>query len=165
MSEASPTAGESLRGRWLVYQTLALAIIEPIAIGVAVTGSLFLAATRAVGPWHDNVEARSQTAGLAAAAFLLILGLSAWQDGPAVAITASILAVPAVAVGLLVLRDTFDEGLTKLLPCGLLVVIVFAPGEDWVCDLAGAGFGIEAYTDELFRLLPIGDGDGGAGCD
>ncbi len=28
---------------------------------------------------------------------------------------------------------------------------VFAPGERWACDLAGAGFEIEPYTEHLFR--------------
>jgi hypothetical protein len=31
---------------------------------------------------------------------------------------------------------------------------VYAPGEGWACDLAGAGFGIERYTEYLFRVLP-----------
>jgi hypothetical protein len=34
---------------------------------------------------------------------------------------------------------------------------VYAPGRSWACDLAGAGFGIEPYTEYLFRVLPLGD--------
>jgi hypothetical protein len=34
---------------------------------------------------------------------------------------------------------------------------VYAPGQAWACDLAGAGFGIEPYTEYLFRVLPLGD--------
>ncbi len=33
---------------------------------------------------------------------------------------------------------------------------VYAPGEDWACDLAAAGFGIEPVSGELFRVLPLG---------
>ena len=35
---------------------------------------------------------------------------------------------------------------------------VFAPGERWACDLAGAGFEIEPYTEHLFRVLPPATG-------
>jgi hypothetical protein len=35
---------------------------------------------------------------------------------------------------------------------------VFAPGEGWACDLASAGFGIERYTEHLFRVLPLATG-------
>jgi hypothetical protein len=34
---------------------------------------------------------------------------------------------------------------------------VYAPGRAWACDLAGAGFGIEPYTEYLFRVLPPAD--------
>jgi len=34
---------------------------------------------------------------------------------------------------------------------------VYAPGHDWACDLAGAGFGIEKQSDDLFRVLPLSD--------
>ncbi len=33
---------------------------------------------------------------------------------------------------------------------------VYAPGEDFACDLAGAGFGIHTHTASLFLVLPIG---------
>jgi hypothetical protein len=38
---------------------------------------------------------------------------------------------------------------------------VYAPGKGWACDLAGAGFGVEPYTEELFRVWPMGDSDSG----
>ena len=38
---------------------------------------------------------------------------------------------------------------------------VYAPGKGWACDLAGAGFGVEPYTEELFRVWPMGDPDSG----
>ena len=33
---------------------------------------------------------------------------------------------------------------------------MFAPRLTWACDLAGAGFGVEPYTEQLFRVLPPG---------
>jgi len=34
---------------------------------------------------------------------------------------------------------------------------VYAPGQGWACELAGAGFGIERYDEHLFRVLPLAD--------
>jgi hypothetical protein len=43
---------------------------------------------------------------------------------------------------------------------------VYAPGRAWACDLADAGFGIERYTEELYRVLTFDTnplpGDGAA---
>ena len=32
---------------------------------------------------------------------------------------------------------------------------VYAPGQGWACDLTRAGFGIEQYTENLYRVLPL----------
>ena len=34
---------------------------------------------------------------------------------------------------------------------------VYAPGQGWACDLAGAGFGIERLSEHMFRVLPLSD--------
>jgi len=33
---------------------------------------------------------------------------------------------------------------------------VYAPGQAWACDLAGAGFGLERLSEHLFRVWPLG---------
>jgi hypothetical protein len=34
---------------------------------------------------------------------------------------------------------------------------VFAPGQDWACELVSVGFGVEPYRGSLFRVVSLGD--------
>jgi hypothetical protein len=39
---------------------------------------------------------------------------------------------------------------------------VYAPGSAWACDLAGVGFVVEPYRDDLFRVQPLAVGTAAA---
>ena len=127
-----------VRESWLSHESvaiaafvlLALTIIRPISIGVAVAATIVLMSSWLPWSWGRQVSTRVRYVALATAGFLLILGVAAGWGGPIVLVAPLVL-----AVAFLSLRANLDVRGMRWLAAGLLVAGVAVVGAVWVVVL------------------------------